>query len=100
MVSAKTSFSLIIIAIVIFIIIHAVQTYYNMQDLKYYNDKITDAQSRLDEIENTGFFILPIISAYEFVTCPNDNLNINFTYSEGTSCTDIEGNLEPHNKRD
>jgi hypothetical protein len=103
MVSAKASFSLIIIAIIIFIVIHSVQTYYNLQDMKYYEDKVTEAQSRLDAIENTGFFILPssaFAEQYFFVTCPNDNLNINYTYSEGTDCTDIQGNLEPHNKKD
>lgn len=87
---------MVITAIVIFVLIFAVQTYYNMQDLKYYQDRVTETQQRLDEF-TTGQFILPFAYGYGFVSCPDDNPNFNYTYPEGTDCDDIEKNMEKYN---
>ena len=68
-----------------------------MQDLKYYEDKATDAQIRLDALESgglenpdgdyyKGFFILPMAYAYDFVYCLNGVTNTTMTYPEGTKC--------------
>jgi hypothetical protein len=54
---------IIIFVVIILVIVWAVNTYYNMQDLKYYEEKRDQAQQRVDELERQGYgpsnFILP-----------------------------------------
>jgi hypothetical protein len=94
MVSKAVYIGIFILAIVIFIALHGAQTYYNYQDLKYYEGKITDAQSRLDALDKTGFVILPLAYGYDFVYCHNEVTNTTITYPTGTDCYSPENNIE------
>ena len=53
--------AIIVLAIIIFIVLHAVNTYYNMQDLEYFDNKVKEAQEKVNRLESLSYgnFILP-----------------------------------------
>ncbi|MGZ5551418.1 MAG: hypothetical protein ACXWE7_11595, partial [Nitrososphaeraceae archaeon] len=47
--------AIIVLAIIIFIVLHAVNTYYNMQVLEYFDNRVKEAQERVDQLESQGY---------------------------------------------
>jgi hypothetical protein len=57
----KISAAITVIAILNFIVLPVVQTYYNMQDLAYYENRVSEAQEKVDRLsaQEYTYFIIP-----------------------------------------
>lgn len=62
-----------IIAIVIFIVLFAVQTYYNMEDMKYYENRVNEAQKRVDQLEAQGYGSSPTLFTIPLAYASSEN---------------------------
>jgi hypothetical protein len=63
----KTFAAITVLAILNFIVLAVVQTYYNMQDLAYYENIVSEAQQKVDRLSAQGYahFIIPEVYGEE-----------------------------------
>ena len=65
--NSKTFAAITVLAILNFLVLAVVQTYYNMQDLAYYENRVSETQEKVDRLSAQGYthFVIPQIYAQE-----------------------------------
>ena len=62
--NSKTFTAITVLAILNFIVLAFVQTYYNMQDLAYYENRVSEAQEKVDRLSAQGYTYFRIPQAF------------------------------------